>query len=120
MAYITENDLLELFGLEAYNDDENGVPSETRITAAIAVVEAEVDAYLMSGGYTVPFTGSGLKGRIADWVRYRLADDQGTVTDNIERRYLAAVEFFQRIGSGALQLEVSDRKQIASASVTRT
>lgn len=120
MAYITEYDLLNLFGDEPCMQGNDGVPATTRITAAIEVVEGEVNAYLRSGGYAVPFTGTGIKGRVADWVRYRLADDQGTVTDNIRDRYTEAVDFFRAISKGEISLSTPNSGSVGSVPLSRT
>ena len=127
MAYVTKDDLIKRFGQEELPELSGGGDDDDRINALIAQTDAEVDSYLRSGGYPVTVRGkaaSEIKGFVADMVRYRIADDQSNLSDNIEARFKDARDWFSKIAKREIVLDCgqySDSKnKLSSMSVRRT
>lgn len=109
MAYAARQDMINRFGerdliqLTDRRDPPAGVIDDTVLNQAIADAEAEVNAYL-SGRYSMPLTSIPpvLVRLTCDIARYQLFG--ADLTDEVRKRYDAAVAFLKSVAKGEATL----------------
>ena len=114
MSYVTNADIEERLGSTAYvqltDDAGSGSADEDKVTEARLAVEGEVNSYV-GRRYAVPVSVTGnqelagvLKGVTLDLAEYRLHARRPPVPEEIRRKRDAAVQWLQRVASGAVVL----------------
>ncbi len=112
MSYVTQAEMIARFGeselVQVTDRGMTGAIDAAVLSAAIADADADIDAYLGSGGYTVPMTPvpTVLVRLAADLVRYRLYDDAATET--VRQRYEDARRMLEAIAAGRVSLGPAD------------
>lgn len=124
MAYLTQSDLVSLFGeaelIELTNLDD---PTATQINAdqlaaAIAYAEAEVNGYV-AARYTLPLAVVPLvlKNKTADIARYFL--DRYRAREDVRQRYEDAVRWLEWLAKGIVALDLPPDQPPASAGLAQ-
>lgn len=109
MTYATQQDLVDRFGatelLQLSDRANTGSIDAAVVAKALADADAEIDSYL-AARYTLPLASSPeiIVRLAADMARYFLYDDRAT--DQVGKRYEAAVKLLRAISSGAASIGV--------------
>lgn len=120
MAYVTQQDLIDRFGLEEIRElsdrNDTGVIDAAVVSRAIGDVQAQIDSYI-GARYTLPLTvvPEVLKRVACDLTRYQLYDIK--VPDNVETRYQEHLKFLADVSKGTATLgtDTSNTEPQASA-----
>jgi phage gp36-like protein len=110
MAYATQQDLIERFGLDEITQisDETGAGAidAGRIAQALADSGAKIDSYI-GARYTLPLSSipAGLNQLACDIARYLLAR---LPTDEMRRRYDDALRWLTKVATGEFGLGIDN------------
>ena len=114
MSYATQQDMVDRFGeVEVINltdraDPPAGVIDADVLARALDDAADEIDAYV-GNRHPLPLVSvPRVLVRVAcDVTRYRLSDDCGVLTEEVEYRYKDAVRFLRDISAGRVSLGVT-------------
>ncbi|KDB09511.1 protein of unknown function DUF1320 [Burkholderia sp. lig30] len=110
--YATVDQLIRQFGQReviSLSDRENtGEMDVAVLDDALDNASVEIDAYL-AGRYTVPLNPAPklLSTLCGDIARYRLCGGETRMTEEIEKRYKAAIDFLKLVSAGSVMLGAS-------------
>lgn len=110
--YATADQLVEKFGqreaIELSDRDNTGEVDSTVLGDALDDASSEIDAYL-AGRYNVPLNPAPklLTMLCCDIARYRLCGGEVRMTEEIEKRYKAAIDFLKLVAAGTVMLGTS-------------
>jgi len=109
-VYCTQQELVTRYGeteLIQLTDREAllGAIDTTVLNAAIADASAEIDAYLLDGGYALPLTNvpQTLLRHACQITRYYLYD--GVRPEQVQRDYQESIRWLERVASGQVRME---------------
>jgi phage gp36-like protein len=115
--YCTQSDLVQRFGNDELvsltdRDGSAGQIVEPVLNQAIADASATIDGYL-GGRYTLPLSSipQNLTRLACDIARYYLFDDSLGDEHQAAKRYTNAISYLKDIGSGRLQLGITQDSQ---------
>lgn len=126
MAYLSENDLTQRFGLDELlqltcADPQASVPDTAVLARAIADAEAEIDSYL-AARYQLPLPSvpTVLTRVGCDIARYRLWNDRAS--DEVRQRYEDARRLLEALAAGkvALGLPAADTQPAQSLAAAKS
>lgn len=109
MSYATQADLISRFGeteiIQLSDRSNTGAIDAAVVADKIADADAEIDAYLATR-YKLPLqaVSTVLKRVASDIARYHLYDNRAT--DDVVRRYKAAIEFLTAVSKGTVSIGV--------------
>lgn len=110
--YASRDDMISRFGedeltLLTDRDGRAGAIVEAVLTQALEDASAEIDGYI-GGRYRLPLNPvpAVLTRLCCDMARYNLTDERAT--EQLQKRYEAAVQFLTRLGKGELSLGFVD------------
>jgi phage gp36-like protein len=110
MAYATQSDITDLYGLNALyvaDRDGDGVADAAAVDRALASASAEIDSYLLVR-YTLPLPDVPqiLVQACVDIAVYRLALSHDVLSEEHRRRYEDATAHLKRIARGEAALHL--------------
>lgn len=124
--YCTQSDMEQRFGNDELvsltdRDGSAGQIVESVLSQAIADASATIDGYL-GGRYTLPLSSvpQNLTRLACDIARYYLFDDQLGDEHQASKRYTNAISYLKDVGSGRLQLGITQDSQQPQQTSTAT
>lgn len=108
MPYATQSDITELYGANALvvaDHDRDGVPDTEAVARALVYASSEIDTWL-NRRYTLPLheVPQHLKQLCVEIALYRLALSAELMTDQMQKRYDAALKSLMAISEGKAML----------------
>ena len=112
MTYVTQSDLIDLFGvveLTELTNPDGDTPDASKVAKAIEDAEALIDSYL-AGAYTLPLESAPkvLNRTAANIARKYLYESDGRIpTEGVQKSHDEAIKLLKEISKGIIELGVT-------------